>query len=147
VSHKRHYVLAIDGKHFDVYCDTLPTGLHNVGITLRTHKIAQRRTGPNYDGSANSILAAIAYAKVHQTVLWRIWEHMYAECGVFISGRVLIDLHGTAALERVRELRHKYGWPIESKQVGPGVWWYCLNLRQVPPRKVRRVSGTPPLSD
>lgn len=137
MSHKRHYQLLIDGEVYDVYCDTLPVGKRWVSIAARHSKIPQRRAGPIYDpNDPNSIEAAILYESVHHTTLWRVWKYLYDHNGAFVSGADLIELYGTAALERVRELRHKYGWPIEAKSPeGPGVWWYRLNLQQQPRRR------------
>ena len=138
MSHKRHYELVIDGDVYDVYCDTLPIGSWYVDITPRV-TVKPQKSGPNYDGSPNSIRAALLYEAVHPSTLWGVWRFLYANNGVFVSGAVLIDRFGTAALERVRELRHAYGWPIEAKSPdGPGVWSYCLNvprLRRYIPRQ------------
>lgn len=141
MTHKQHYVLEINGKEHHVYCDTLPEGTYQVTTTKRTHKIAQRKVGPNYDGSYNSIWAAILYAQVHDDSLMNVWSHLYDQRGQWVSGGDLLT-YGTAALERVRELRLKYGWPIETKPPasGTGVWLYRLVL---PPPRIMRSTSKP----
>ncbi len=140
MAHKRHFVLHINGQDFDVYSDVLPLGLHTVSITLRRTKRPQRHVGPNYDGSYNSIRAALLYTRVHPTARWLVWKHLYDRRGTWVPGDELMA-YGTAALERVRELRHAFGWPIEAQSPpqGIGVWHYRLILPR--PRLIK--IGTP----
>lgn len=95
----------------------------------RTTKRIPRRSGPNYDGTYNSVLAAHRYAKIRSTVRSQLLRHYVTNANMWLSGRTLIDQFGTEALRRSRELRESYGWPIIERPAGKGVTWeYCMDL-------------------
>jgi hypothetical protein len=144
MAHKRHYVLHINGQDFDVYGGALPLGQHVVSITLRRTKRATKHVGPNYDGSYNSIQAAILYAQVHQNCLGGVWRHLYDRRGQWVLGTDM-RTYGNAWDVRVRELTDKYGWPIERLIPNhPGVWSYRLVL---PRPRLIKINGTKVLHD
>jgi hypothetical protein len=140
VSHKRHYDLLINGEVFSAYCDTLPLGRFSVGITLRTRKNPNRRTGPNYDpNDPNSIQAALLYASVHETCLTLVWKYLYDHQGEWVRGTDLRP-YGDAWRVRISELTDKYGWPIERRSPnGPGVWWYRMPVLASPQPRTKRI--------
>ena len=132
MSHKKHYVLTYDdGEMVDIYCDVLRLGDRCVNIKERHTKKAAKLRWLIYDPrSPNSIQAALEMAARHHNDNARVLTHLHLHNGSFVWGKELCEMFGTAALERVRELRTQYGWPIESKSSrGKGPWWYGLNLR------------------
>jgi hypothetical protein len=146
VSHRLHFEIEIDGGIFDTYGDSMPLGDYGRVKIRQRRTVKPHQAGPNYDGSINSYRAARLYEPARANARWDVWRHLDAVKGGFVSGGVLIDLYGTAALERVRELRFKFGWPIEARppQKGRGVWWYRLP----PPRRyIQRTNGSSPIPD
>lgn len=137
----RNYELTLDGVVYDIRGDALPTG--SVGpavIKLRTVKKTSIAPGPNFNGTWNSIQAALIYEPVRANVRWEILRYMLKRNTVWLEGRVdLVDQFGTDTLRRIRELRDDYRWPIEEKARKRGAWWYRMNHDvPTPPRRLVR---------
>ena len=140
----RNYELIVNGVVYDIRGDALPTGTFNgsVSIYLRTVKKASVAPGPNFDGTWNSIQAALIYEPVRANIRHEILKYMLKRNTVWLEGRTdLVGVFGTDALTRVRELRRVYGWPIEEKSRKKGAWWYRMNYTVTPPP--RRIVRNP----
>jgi hypothetical protein len=140
MAHKKHYVLTYgDGEKVDLYCDVLRLGDHCVNIREGNYKKPAKLKWLIYNPrSPNSIQAALEMASRHANDNARVLTYLHLHNGSFVWGKDLCELFGTAALERVREVRYQYGWPIQSKTSrGRGPWWYGLFLD--PPRRTRTI--------
>lgn len=133
----RNYELTVDNDVYDIRGDNLPTGrlTPRVRIDLRTVKKASITPGPNFDGTWNSIQAALLYEPVRANVRWVILKHMLRNNTVWLVGTELVDRFGTDALRRVRELRDDYRWPIEERSRPRGAWFYRMNHDVSTPRR------------
>lgn len=140
---RQNYTLYINGRAFEIQAERLPTGLFaDVEVMPRTTKGKGVTPGPNYDGTYNSIQAAMEYESVRSDLRWRTNRYLLSHNGVWIAGKELTAQFGSEGLRRLRELRHDYGWPIEARSRGRGQWDYRMNIDPWP-RKRRVIRRAP----
>lgn len=123
------------------------------GWAIPPGTVAARRTsvgprvlaGPNYDGTVNSITAALLYNPIRRSVRYEVLVYMIQHPH-WINGRFLIDNFGTEALRRVREIRENLGWPVIERSRSRGVWQYRMDLSQARQVRIWRRRYTQPRS-
>lgn len=134
----------IDGVVFDFRAEpNFPVGPVSGVVVVRTIKNGGVQPGPNYDGTWNSVEAAMLYEPVRASTRWEILKYLIELNTVWISGRELDEKFGTEALRRVRELRYNYGWPIEERAVSKGAWEYRMNYIVRRPKRRRYLPRRP----
>ena len=129
VGRMQNYDLWIRGECYRVRGDDIPTSYFGQDdwIERSLHKGRSRPLGPNWNGFGDSLAAALEYESIRDSTRWVILRYLILHNHEWISGRTLEEIGGTEALRRVRELRRDFGWPIEDRSRGKGVWDYRLN--------------------
>jgi hypothetical protein len=135
VPERKPYIFRdLQGREYALHGESAPIGHVEGTFELQTKRNGHAVVGPNYDGTWNSILAALEYEAVRGTVMWKCWRHLWIRNRQWVPGRDLL-VHGSEALRRVRDLR-KLGWPLRERPgetLGP--WDYRLYVA-VPPMKL-----------
>lgn len=147
---RRPYELTnVNGDVVLVYSNTaLPDDLWASRPQTNRLTVPRPYTGPKYDGTVNSITAALIYERYRTTCRALVFRHLVANANVnWVNGKELKAIGGGQADRRARELRDPQsggGFPIKMRSRGRGDWDYMMvTVVPIPPIPTTSPPATP----
>ena len=134
MSVRRRYALSKGGMTWEVSAASEPPSwLRMAGVSVEAMQSAGSEDaplGPNYDGSANSVRAAILYEPRRVNNRHKVLVYLLRNTHRWVPNSELRSVGGGSADRRLRELDEQ-GWPIARRPPQDSVgseWGYCLDL-------------------